>query len=429
MKKSTAIVLLSIVSFLMAFVLVFSFLRFPVGIHDYNSIVGAIDLDYDVEGGVTYQLSLNRENDEEVENVDDVIDILSARLTELGYKAFTVTAIKELDDAIEDYDIRINVEEKTSTDSDINAIIAYGSLHFYGGSEEDPTTEILTEDKAIKDAKYAGANGSDGSYLVSVEFTDYGYDTLIEEIKANESYYLKLSIGENTILSGKISATDITEKTIYINTGSESGARQTAMQIRTGGLEYKYDVVDSFDSEAIFGENTALYVGIATLLMLFVAIAVIIVVFRGYGIIGALSLIVFGLTEMAMLVAIPGIKLSLAGVVGAVVALALCIEGIATSAKKIREECINGKTVKAAVKAGYKKSLFANLSISIVAGLVGLLVFSFASGAIQCFGITLGVGAVVSFLVNVLITRMYTALILPLVKNKESFLNVKREDN
>lgn len=428
MKKSTAIVLLSIVSFLMAFVLVFSFLRFPVGIHDYNSVVGAIDLDYDIEGGVSYTLSLNRENDEEVKEVEKVIDVLSARLDELGYKAFTISAIKDVNDAIEDYDIRINVEERNTNDADINAIIAFGALHFYGGEAEDPTTEILTEKNPIKDAKFAGSNG-DGSYLVSVEFSDYGYDNLISEIKAHESFYLKLAIGENTILSGQISATDITNKTIYINTGSESGARQTAMQIRTGGLQYKYDVKDSFIANPLYGENIALYIGIAIAVALVVAIVLLIVFFRGYGIVGALSLIVFALTEMAMLVAIPGIKLSLAGVVGAVIALAICVEGIVSTAKKIRLECLGGKTVKAGVKVGFRKSLFANVSVSVISGLVGLLVFSFARGAVQCFGITLGVGAVISFLVNVLIARMFTALILPLVKNKESFLNVKKEDN
>lgn len=428
MKKSTAIVLLSIVSFLMAFVLVFSFLRFSVGIYDYNSVLGAIDLDYDIEGGVSYTLTLNKENDEEVEDVEKVVDVLSARLNELGYKAFSISTIKELDDGIEDYSIRLNVEERMSNSTDIEAIIAFGSLKFFGGEAEDPTTEVLKDDVAVKDAKFAGSNG-DGSYLVSVEFTDYGFNTLIDEIKAHETYYLKLAIGEKTILSGKITANDITEKTIYINTGSEAGARQTAMQIRTGGLEYKYDIQDSFVADPLYGENTALYLGLAVGIAFVVAIAALIAIFRMYGIVGALSLIAFGLTELAMMVAIPGIKLSIAGVIGAIIATAICVEGIVSTAKKITEEAKNGKTVKASIKAGFKRSFISTLSVSVVAGVVGLMVFAFTSGAIQCFGITLGVGAVVSFLVNVLITRMYTALFLPLMKNKESFLNVKTEDN
>ena len=428
MKKNKAIILLSLVCIIMAFVMVMTFLRFSVGIYNYNSIIGTIETDYDVVGGVSYTLTLNKENDNEVEDVNDVMNILSVRLTELGYKAHSISAFKEAKDGVEDYSIRISVEKTDSVSNDIAAVAAYGSVKFFGGSEADPTNEIMTEEKVIEDAKFAGVNGSEeDGYLVAVQFTDYGYNELVSEIKANDSYYLKIMLGETVLLSGQISADAITEKTVYITSSSEAAAKQTAMQIRTGGLEYKYDISSSKDAAPLLGEKAAFKAGIAVAIVLAVIIIALIVLFGGYGIIGSLNMHAFAMIETAMFVAVPGIKLSMAGIFGAVIATLVCLDGIVMAIKKIREEYENGKTVKASVKTGYRRSLMAIVNSNVVVGIIALSLFAFTTGAIQSFAITLGIGVVVSIVTNVLFARMFMALVLPLAKNKESFLKISRE--
>ena len=49
MKKGKAITLLSVVCALLAVLLAMTFVRFSVGVKDYNSIIGAIELGYDME--------------------------------------------------------------------------------------------------------------------------------------------------------------------------------------------------------------------------------------------------------------------------------------------------------------------------------------------------------------------------------------------
>ena len=76
MKKKKAITLLSMLSVLLAFLIVMTFVRFPMGIYNYKSVIGAIDLDYDLAGGVAYTLTLAGDNEEEVKDVDQVIKTL-----------------------------------------------------------------------------------------------------------------------------------------------------------------------------------------------------------------------------------------------------------------------------------------------------------------------------------------------------------------
>ena len=150
--KGKSITLLSILSFVLAFLIVMTFISFPVGIHNYNGVLGAMDLDYDLAGGTAYTLTIADDNLEEVENVDEVVNVLRYRMSELGYQVFSVKALKSTETGVEDYEIRIEAKTTTSIEQDISVATAYGKVVIYGGTSENPTTEILTENKAIAEA-------------------------------------------------------------------------------------------------------------------------------------------------------------------------------------------------------------------------------------------------------------------------------------
>lgn len=428
MSKGKATTLLTIVSVIMAIWLALTFARFPLGIKNYNSVIGAIDLDYDVAGGVSYELTYDKENENtEVEDVNEVIDTLSKRMDILGYKAYKISAFKDATKDIKDYSIRISAKKTDTVDADVKAVAAYGTIKFYGGAESDPTTEILSEEKAVKSAKYTGQSGE--NFVTAVEFTDYAFKELKTAISENDTFYLKITLGDQTLLSGQLSSDGLTNNTIYITTNSEANARQTAMQISTGGLDYRYNVSDSVAVEPVYGKNAALYAGLILGVLLILIIAAMLTIFGGFGVISSLSMLFFALLETIMLVAVPNVSVSLAGFIGIGVATVLAADGLVITIKRVREEFAVGKTVKAAIKSGYKRAFMPTLGINLITAIVAVITFAFTGGAFNAFAITLGIGAVVSFIANVLISRMFVSLILPLCKDKEKFLNLKREEN
>ncbi len=443
MKKGKAITLLTIVSIIMAFCLVMSFLRFPYGTkYDYNSVLGAINLDYDMAGGTQYTLVMADDYDgDAVEDVYSVLETLSVRLKALGYKSYQVTALKEMKEGVEDYSIRIATRsiyydsegkpDTTQLDADIEAVSAYGTVKFFGGTSSDPNTEIMNEKTAVAGATYMGQDSSSETYIVAIKLTDYGNDELVKNIEDADSstYYLKITLGEETVLfNASITTDSIISNTIYIQSSQESSAKQLALQISTGGLAYEYEIESSSEITPIFGEKTALYVGVAIGAFFVTVIACLIIIFRGYGIIASLSLIAFGLIEMGMLVAVPGIILSFPGVIGIVLATVLAVDGAVVTAKRITEEYKKGKTVKASVKTGFSRAFRPVLNSCVIVEIFALLLFAFTSGTVQCFAVTLAIGTVVAFISSVLLLRMFTELILPLSNDKERFLNLKREE-
>lgn len=440
MKKGKAITLLSIICLITAFLVVMTFASFPVGVKNYNGVLGAIELDYDIDGGTAYDLTLAKENTEDVEDIEEVIKTLEYRMKALGYQTFSVKALKVPDAAVKDYDIRIEAKAQSnqygepdvsSLAADIAVAAAYGDLAFFGGAEADPTEEILTEGKVIADAKYSGvvSDSEETMYQVTITFTDYAYDEIMEKINAG-AFYLKITLGDTTLMSGSdaLSASYFQDKSLGIYVQSETGARQAALQIKSGGLPYLYEVSDGVSVSAPFGSNVALISALAVGAVALIMAAVFFIMYKGYGIIAGLTMLLFLLGEILMLIAVPGIILSLGGVLGIILATLLTADGLIITIKRISEEYANGKMVKTAVKTGFRRSVLPISGAALACGLVALLLFIFASGTLKGFAITFGIGAVVSYISNMLFARMFSALILPLADYSEKFLNLKRED-
>lgn len=443
MKKGKSITLLTIVCVLMALLIAMTFATFSVGVKNYNGVIGAIELDYDLKGGTAYTLTLAKDNVEEVEDIDEVIKTLEKRMNALGYQTYSVTAVKSTDEAVKDYDIRIEAKastnkygepDTTALTQDINVAAAYGELKFYGGSSSNPTDEILTDGAVIKNAKYAGIDAGSGSayYRIEINFTDYA----TKEIKSKMSegtFYLKVTLGETTLMNSELSSNSFSGSTLSMwldgsQGATESDARRNALQISSGGLAYKYDVSDGVDVSAPYGENAALISAVAIYAVAILIVVAFFVLGKGYGFISGLTLILFLLIEALMLIAVPGVKLSLGGVFGIILSTILTADGLMIIYRRITEEFKNGKMTKTAVKNGFRRSTFPILGACVAAAAVALCLFLLTTGTVKGFAITFGIGAVVSYISTMLFARMFASLILPITGYGEKFLNLKREE-
>ena len=445
MKKNQAITLLSILCVILAAFFVLTFIPFGVGVKNYNSILGSVEYDYDLNGGFSYTASLS-EDSPRITDADDLLKTVGSRLSMLGYKSYKISAIKETVDGIADedlnYSIKVNVKadkneygmlDADTASSNVKSALSYGTIKFFGGASS-ATTEIMNEEKAVADAYYAGEYNDSGTikYNVAVVFTDYGYKALSAAAEeAGSNFYLKITLGDETLLNSSFSSTSsIVNNTIYITSTTESGARQTALQIKTGGLKYKFDLNNIEESEItpMLGENAVLKTEIALGAVVLAAIIAFIVLFKGYGVVAGLTLLTFILCTIGMMVAVPGIVVSVSGLIGMFFAVVLAADGLIITIKRVSEEYKKGKTMKAAVRTGYRRAFMPIVSAHVVSAIVALLAFVLLGGSLNSFGVVLGIATVISFLCNVLIARLFTECLLPLTKKPEKFFNLKRAE-
>lgn len=441
MSKGKSITLLSIISVIMAVFLALAFIRFPIGVKDYNSLLGAIKLDYDMAGGVAYTLTIHEDNEKEVKNVDSVIDSIESRLDALGYTTYVVKPIENANkaeadknnDIKTDKQIRIEIADSAEVDSAISAVVAYGDLKFYGGTSENPTTSIMEDIQFIKDASYYGQ--TENGHILTFELSEEGRTAILNEIADSSAYYLKMTCGvdehgdEIALINSQFdkSILDNNNHVLSLSVSSAESAKQMALLMTEGGIDYRYEISESVAITSPYGQDIGLKSVIAIVALVVVAIALIVLAYKGLSVMLSLAILAFILIEGWMLIAIPGVVVSMGSVAGIIASIIICILSLVVLAQRVKDEfATTEKTAKASITKGFNKAILPTVNLHVVSGMIVLTLFIFAKGFVKAFAITCGIGIVVSLLSCLVFTRMFNSLVLPLVKDKEKFLGFEK---
>lgn len=436
MNKKKSIALLVVISVVLVVLAVLTFAQFRLPWNDtriYRSFLGAIELDSDLEEGVAYELTLKEDisvEDTDIEP-DEVVLTLERRLEALGYRGAEVTAYRA--DETENWSFRVEMRSSDTAADDIAVAARYGELEFTDGNGT-----YLFGSEMVAGARYISQTvQATTSYYVELRFTNEGITALREAIAAGSTdsegnatdFTLTITLGDTQLFSSTLTEDYLSGNSLLITASDETTAQQLALQIDSGGLAYEYEVSDPMTVSPALGENAAALVFWACLAAFIVIVILAVSVYGGAGLISSVSAFLFVMLEIVMLIVVPGITLNMAGVVGILAALVLTADSMAIIMHRMREEFKNGKTVKAAVKAAYRRSMLTITEIDAVLAVFSLVMFFLCGGYANCFAITFGIGVVISALVTMFFSQLLTYMALPLFKDKsEKFLKLRRAE-
>lgn len=436
MNKKKSIALLVVISVVLVVLAVLTFAQFRLPWNDtriYRSFLGAIELDSDLEEGVAYELTLKEDisvEDTDIEP-DEVVLTLERRLEALGYRGAQVTAYRA--DETENWSFRVEMRSSGTAADDIAVAARYGELEFTDGNGT-----YLFGSEMVAGARYISQTvQATTSYYVELRFTNEGITALREAIAAGSTdsegnatdFTLTITLGDTQLFSSTLTEDYLSGNSLLITASDETTAQQLALQIDSGGLAYEYEVSDPMTVSPALGENAAALVFWACLAAFIVIVILAVSVYGGAGLISSVSAFLFVMLEIVMLIVVPGITLNMAGVVGILAALVLTADSMAIIMHRMREEFKNGKTVKAAVKAAYRRSMLTITEIDAVLAVFSLVMFFLCGGYANCFAITFGIGVVISALVTMFFSQLLTYMALPLFKDKsEKFLKLRRAE-
>lgn len=445
MKKGKSISLLAIIGLIMVGLLVLTFITFPVGVKNFN-VLGAIEKGHDVDGGYAFTYTLAKGNVEEVDDVNDVLETIEKRVNALGYTSYSIKAIKNA--SLTDYDIRLELGTQTNkygnrdydvVNEDVKAAMEYGKLKFFGGTEANPEAEIFTSiENPVKSVTYGGYSSTTALYLVNIEFSSDAWTELSTAMGVGQ-YYLKLTLGDEVLSpfdgNSAVSAGNFMNRVLTIQSGTEETARQQVLRMSSGGLDVEYKrvatesgiEVGSPIGAGMFDVATAC--GIAGVAIIVFAVVALLVANKGYGFVALYTLLAYGLIYVAMLLAVPGITLSLGAIVAMLLATVLTVDGLVIIIKRVNEEFTNGKMLKPAVKTAFNRSLKPILNTAAITVIVSVLLIIFAKTIAFDFGVVLAIGTVISAFSNLLLAKMFTGLFLGASGYKPCFLKLKREES
>ncbi len=285
------------------------------------------------------------------------------------------------------------------------------------GEERDPVTgemnskvtytlerKTLMTGEVIADARVRPATQMEGPY-VELVLNSRGAKLFEELTAANVNRQLAI------VLDGKVKSAPVIRERIGGGRASITGnfdlreARDLAIVLRAGALPAPVTLAEERTVGPTLGRDSIQQGMISFAVGGALVILFMLVYYRGAGLLANLAL---GLNVVFILAALAALEatVTLPGIAGLVLTLGMAVDANVLINERIREELRLGKSVRAAIEAGYDRALPAILDSNITTFLSGLILFQFGSGPVKGFAVTLCIGIVTSVFTAVICTRI-----------------------
>ena len=181
-------------------------------------------------------------------------------------------------------------------------------------------------------------------------------------------------------------------------------ANDVALLLRAGSLAAPMNIIEERTVGPSLGKDN-IEKGFNSTLYGFVAIAIFMVIYyRVFGMISAVSLAVNVLMLVALLSMLQA-TLTLPGIAAIALTLGMAIDANVLINERVREEVRNGVTPQAAIKAGYEHAWATILDSNITTLIAGLALLIFGSGPVRGFAVVHCLGILTSMFSAVMVSR------------------------
>ena len=185
--------------------------------------------------------------------------------------------------------------------------------------------------------------------------------------------------------------------------GNIQETQDLAESLRIGALPIELKLVSQTQVSASLGQQAldqGLLAGAAGLAL---TLLFLISFYRVLGLVAAVTLVIYAIFLFALVKLIP-ITLTLPGIAGMILTLAVAADANIVIFERIKEEARAGASIPAAIANGYQKALRTIIDANVVTIGVAFILFTLATAGVKGFAFTLGVGTIVSLFTAVLAT-------------------------
>jgi len=187
-------------------------------------------------------------------------------------------------------------------------------------------------------------------------------------------------------------------------------ARNLALLLRSGALAAPVDIIEERTVGASLGQDN-IEAGIMAISFGFLLVVIFMLLYyKVFGFVANLALF-FNLVMVVGLLSALGATLTLPGIAGIVLTVGMAVDANVLIFERIREEIKAGNTPQAAIFSGYEKAFSTIADANVTTLIAALVLFTFGTGPIAGFAITLSLGIMCSMFTAILGTRAAINLI------------------
>ena len=255
----------------------------------------------------------------------------------------------------------------------------------------------------------SGLDSIEGGPIVSFRFDDLGKRQFAQITRDNVGRQMAI------VLDGEVISAPVIREPILGGSGQITGnftvaeTSSLAALLRAGALPVPLHIIEERLVGPDLGSDAIRMGAITGAVGLLLVLVFMTVLYRGWGVVANLALMVNITLTLAALKLI-GATLTLPGIAGIVLGIGLAVDANVLINERIREETRNGKSAMAALTSGFNRAYATVIDSNVTALIATVLLFWFGSGPVRGFAITMAIGIVISMFTAVTIVRSVMAL-------------------
>ncbi|HEB1980718.1 TPA: protein translocase subunit SecD [Yersinia enterocolitica] len=188
-------------------------------------------------------------------------------------------------------------------------------------------------------------------------------------------------------------------------------ARQLSLLLRAGALIAPIQIVEERTIGPTLGSQNITQGLEACLWGLAVSILFMVVYYRKFGVIASTALLANLVLIVGVMSLLPGATLTMPGIAGIVLTLAVAVDANVLINERIKEEYKNGRTIQQAIHEGYKGAFSSIVDANVTTLITAIILYAVGTGSIKGFAITTAIGVVTSMFTAIVGTRAIVNLL------------------
>lgn len=357
----------------------------------FSPLMKNLHLGLDLQGGAEVVLQAVPEEGDTItdEDMTQLKEVIRSRVDNLG--------VSEPIIQLEGEDrIIVQLAGVDNPDEAISLIGQTAKLEFI-----DPEGNVVVSGDDLADASGQEINGEN---VISLTFSKEGAEKFAEATQKYVGQNIDIYLDGNLLISATVNEPILDGKAQISGTYTLEEAIAQAAVLKGGALPVDVEIMSKRTVGPSLGSDSltaSLYAGLLGLLLLFIYM---IVYYRLPGAIAVLSLLSYTLLLFWAEVLL-GVTLTLPSIAGFVLSIGMAVDANIIIYERLREELRLGKSLRASIRAGFKRALWTILDSNITTLLAAAVLFKFGTGSVQGFAVTLSIGIIISMFSALVITK------------------------
>ncbi|HZJ83946.1 MAG TPA: protein translocase subunit SecD [Syntrophomonadaceae bacterium] len=399
MQKNTSIAVVA--SLVLALALIVYFI--------YQPLLNNINLGLDLRGGLRVVLEAQEAEGEKIteDTIQKAVGILRSRVDSLGVKETTLYPQG-------DKRVVIEIAGEEDPEAAVDILKNTAQLEFW-----DQEGNVLVTGKHLKDAQ-ARMTQDGKTAEVTIEFDKEGSKLFAKATQENLNMPIAIVIDNEIISAPNVSSVITTGNAVITGSFTAKEAQDLAVLLRSGALPVSFEVLEkrsvgpTLGAESLEKSIKAGIIGLIAILLFMLGY------YRLSGLVADISLVLYSLIVLGVMYLL-GAVLTLPGIAGIALSIGMAVDANIIIYERIKEELRYGKTLRAAIEAGFKRAFIAIFDANITTLITALVLMYFGTGPIKGFAVTLSIGIVASLLVALTFTRYVLTLFANIAQNTKLY--------